>query len=247
MRLALSFVAALLVALALFALMLVLVMPPRDDADPVEELARVSFVRSVSDTQSDSRERQQREAPDRPQPPDQPPVQPTPPQPQVSAAMDLNISVPNVPTQIQVSSAPSLTGLTAAQVEAAPQPAAPPPDSSPSVSEEVTPLTDVPPNYPQRALASGIEGEAGWKTCACLTPNHPGCLIVKPGGQPAAGALRHVGRMARRWRVRPPKHSISVWMEVADACSRHATHATHALGRSSTGAIDRSGCFCGAE
>lgn len=214
MRLALSFVAALLVALALFALMLVLVMPPRDDADPVEELARVSFVRSVSDTQSDSRERQQREAPDRPQPPDQPPVQPTPPQPQVSAAMDLNISVPNVPTQIQVSSAPSLAGLTAAQVEAAAQPAAPPPDSSPSVSEEVTPLTDVPPNYPQRALASGIEGEV--TLAFTITAEGRVENLRVSDAKPPGVFDREARRAASRWRFAPRR-------ENGQAVAREAT------------------------
>lgn len=55
MRLLLSFFGATLIALALFALMLVLIMPPRDDREPPEELTRVNFVRSVSDTDSESR------------------------------------------------------------------------------------------------------------------------------------------------------------------------------------------------
>tara|TARA_R110000822_G_scaffold92753_6_gene213921 strand:- start:602 stop:1288 length:687 start_codon:yes stop_codon:yes gene_type:complete len=217
MRLGLSFAAALLVALALFALMLVLVMPPRDNADPVEELARVSFVRSVSDTQSDSRERQQREAPDRPQPPDQPPVQPTPPQPQVSASMDLNISVPSLPTQIQVSSAPSLEGLTAA--EAVPQPEAPAPAaapsvSEPSVSEEVTPLTDVPPNYPQRALASGIEGEV--TLAFTITADGRVDNLRVTDAQPPGVFDREARRAASRWRFAPRR-------ENGQAVAREAT------------------------
>lgn len=214
MRLALSFAAALLVALALFALMLVLVMPPRDNADPLEELARVSFVRSVSDTPSDSRERQPREVPDRPQPPDPPPVQPTPAPPQVNASMDLNISVPNVPTQIQVSSAPSLAGLTAAEVAAAPQPAAPAPNASPALSEEVTPLTDVPPNYPQRALASGIEGEV----TLAFTISAEGRVenLRVTDAQPPGVFDREARRAALRWRFAPRR-------ENGQAVAREAT------------------------
>lgn len=214
MRLALSFAAALLVALALFALMLVLVMPPRDNADPVEELARVSFVRSVNDTQSDSRERQPREAPDRPQPPDQPPLQPTPPQPQISVSMDLNISVPNVPMQIQVSSAPSLEGLTAAKVEAAAQPVAPPPSASPSVSQEVTPLTDVPPNYPQRALASGIEGQV--TLAFTITAEGRVENLRVTDAQPPGVFDREARRAALRWRFAPRR-------ENGQAVAREAT------------------------
>lgn len=214
MRLLLSFAAAVVIALALFALMLVLVMPPRDETDPVEELARVSFVRSVSDTQSESRERQQQEVPERPQPPDQPPVQPTPPQPQVSANMDLNISVPSVPTQIQVSSAPSLQGLTAAQVEPSPQPTAPPPDSAPSVSEEVTPLTDVPPNYPQRALASGIEGEV--TLAFTITADGRVDNLRVTDAQPPGVFDREARRAASRWRFAPRR-------ENGQAVAREAT------------------------
>src|SRR5690606_19861379 len=76
MRLLVSFAGALLVTLALFALMMIMVMPPRDNRDLGEELARVSFVRSVADTPSDSRQRQPRQPPEQPQPPDVPPPQP---------------------------------------------------------------------------------------------------------------------------------------------------------------------------
>lgn len=106
MRLLLSFFGATLIALALFALMLVLIMPPRDDREPPEELTRVNFVRSVSDTDSESRDRQVRELPDRPQPPE-PTPQPQPPRPdQPIADIDLNISVPNLSSPISVPSAP---------------------------------------------------------------------------------------------------------------------------------------------
>lgn len=214
MRLALSFAAALLVALALFALMLVLVMPPRDNADATEELARVSFVRSVSDTQSDSRERQPREAPDRPQPPEPPPLQPSPAQPQVSVSMDLNISVPSVPTQIQISSAPSLEDLTAAPVEAAPQAAAPAPDAALSVAEEVTPLSDVPPNYPQRALASGIEGEVTLAFTITAEGRVDNLRVIE--AQPPGVFDREARRAALRWRFAPRR-------ENGQAVAREAT------------------------
>ena len=100
MRLLVSFAGGLLVALALFALMIALVMPPRDNREPTSELARISFVRSVSDTQSDARQRQPREAPERPQPPEVP-QPPSVQQPRVDSSMQLNIAVPNLPRRDQ--------------------------------------------------------------------------------------------------------------------------------------------------
>lgn len=212
MRLLLSFIGALLIALALFALMVVLVMPPRDDSGPEQELARVSFVRSVSDTTSESRERQPREAPERPQPPE-PTPQPQPPQqqPQVRAELDLNIEVPSIDTQINLSTAPQLEGLTAAEVESTPaEPVSAPVaasavDSQPALSEEVTPLNDVPPNYPQRALAAGIEGEV--TLAFTITADGQVDNLRVTHAEPRGVFDREARRAASRWRFAPRREN----------------------------------------
>lgn len=207
MRLLLSFFGALLVALALFALMVVLVMPPRDDSTPDQELARVSFVRSVSDTSSESRERQPREAPERPQPPE-PTPQPTQPQqqPQVSAELDLNIEVPSIDAQISLSSAPKLEGLTAAEAPSTPPPpAAPAMEGEPSLSEEVTPLNDIPPNYPQRALAAGIEGEV--TLAFTITAEGRVDNLRVTHAEPRGVFDREARRAASRWRFAPRREN----------------------------------------
>src|SRR5690554_472099 len=144
MRLLVSFAGALLVTLALFALMMIMVMPPRDNRELGEELARVSFVRSVADSSSDSRQRQQRQPPEQPQPPEMPTPQQAPAQPQVSTNVQLNIAVPNLPTPgISIAVTPTLAGLTAAEAPAvaaaAPSAPAAPAASGPSTAEEVSP------------------------------------------------------------------------------------------------------------
>ncbi|AQZ93828.1 TonB family protein [Halopseudomonas phragmitis] len=205
MRLLVSFLGALLVALALFALMLVLIMPPRDNSLPDDELARVSFVRSVSDTQSDSRERQPRQAPEPPTP--QPPVTPTPPrppQPQVDTQVNLNIDLPNISTPLAISSAPSLQNLSAAAEVATPPPA-PTMDATPSLSEEVTPLVDIPPNYPQRALAAGIEGEV--TLAFTITADGRVDNLRVTHANPPGVFEREARRAAMRWRFAPRREN----------------------------------------
>lgn len=216
MRLLLSFFGATLIALALFALMLVLIMPPRDDREPPEELTRVNFVRSVSDTDSESRDRQVRELPDRPQPPE-PTPQPQPPRPdQPIADIDLNISVPNLSSPISVPSAPPRQALVAAPTAPAPSPAtpAPAPAPGPSLSEEVTPLVDIPPNYPQRALAAGIEGEV--TLAFTITAEGRVDNLRVTHSEPPGVFDREARRAAARWRFAPRT-------ENGEAVAREAT------------------------
>lgn len=182
-------------------------MPPRDDSEPVEELARVSFVRSVSDTTSDSRQRQQRQMPDEPQPPELTPQPPQPPQPRMSTEINLDIDIPSVPTDMSIS-VPTLSGVTAAPLQSAPAPApapAPPMDAEPSFSEEVTPLVDVPPNYPQRALSAGIEGEVTLR----FTINAEGRVedLEVTHAEPKGVFEREARRAAARWRFAPRREN----------------------------------------
>lgn len=213
MRLLLSFVGALLVALALFALMLILVMPPRDDSMAEEELARVSFVRAVGDTTSESRQRQQREAPERPRPPE--PVarpQPVTAQSQPTPEVNLDIDIPNLPTSIQISSAPTLQGLSAAETAPAPAPTPAPAaapasaaPAAPSLSQEVTPLVDIPPNYPRRALAAGIEGEV--TLAFTITADGRVENLRVTNADPAGVFEREARRAASRWRFAPRREN----------------------------------------
>lgn len=211
MRLLLSFAGALLVALALFALMVILVMPPRDDILAEEELARVSFVRAVGDTTSESRQRQQREAPERPQPPEPvPQAQPITAQPQPAPEVRLDITIPSLPTSIQLSSAPTLAGLSAAQVAPAPNPtavAAPATaaTAAPSLSEEVTPLVDIPPNYPRRAVAAGIEGQV--TLAFTITAEGRVENLRVTDANPAGVFEREARRAASRWRFAPRREN----------------------------------------
>src|SRR5690554_2213905 len=211
MRLLVSFAGGLLVALALFALMVVLVMPPKDNREQNTELARISFVRSVADTQSDGRQRQQRQAPERPQPPEAP----TPPsavqQPQLATNVQLNIAVPNLPTPGgNIAVTPSLSGLTAAEVPAVVAPAAPaaseaPAAAGPSTAEEVTPLVDIPPNYPQRALAAGIEGEV--TLAFTITADGRVENLRVTHAEPRGVFEREARRAAARWRFAPRREN----------------------------------------
>lgn len=211
MRLLVSFAGGLLVALALFALMVVLVMPPQDNREQGGELARVSFVRSVADTTSDSRQRQPRQAPERPQPPEPPTPQSAPQQPQVSPQAQLNIEVPSLPTPgVSIAVTPSMAGLTAAETPAVAQPApaapaAEPPPAGPSTSEEVTPLQDIPPNYPQRALAAGIEGEV--TLAFTITPDGRVDNLRVTEAKPRGVFEREARRAASRWRFAPRREN----------------------------------------
>lgn len=224
MRLLLSFAGALLVALVLFALMVILVMPPRDDTLAEEELARVSFVRAVGDTTSESRQRQQREAPERPQPPEPvPQAQPITAQPQPAPEVRLDITIPSLPTSIQLSSAPTLAGFSAAQVAPAPSPtadAAPAPAAAaaPSLSEEVTPLVDIPPNYPRRAVAAGIEGQV--TLAFTITAEGRVENLRVTDASPAGVFEREARRAASRWRFAPRR-------ENGQPVAREATKTLH--------------------
>ncbi|MFA5678071.1 MAG: energy transducer TonB [Pseudomonas sp.] len=212
MRLLVSFAGGLLVALALFALMVALVMPPQGQREQGVELARISFVRSVADTASDSRQRQPRQAPERPQPPDVPTPQTAQTQPQVSTQVQLNIEVPSLPTAgLSIAVTPSLSGLTAAEAPAvaAPAPAAPaaepPPASGPVTAEEVTPLVDIPPNYPQRALAAGIEGEVTLSFTVTADGRVENLQVTH--AEPRGVFEREARRAAGRWRFAPRREN----------------------------------------
>lgn len=161
MRLFGSFFLALLVALALFGLMLALVMPPERGAQPERELLRIGVTRSVADSSSESRPQQA--VPERPTPPERPQLQPPTPQAPPLPTPELKIDIPQLQADLSLSVAPALPALepaaaTATVPAAAPAAVAPAHGAAPDSAEELVPLREVRPDYPARAAAAGIEG-----------------------------------------------------------------------------------------
>jgi protein TonB len=223
-RVGLSFIAACVVALLLFALMLSMVNPPRSEVtdDPV---AIANFVRMDNRNESTAtRSRQQ--APQPPQP--KTPQTPTPPTPSMATPSanlpKLDLPLPNIDTGVSVASAPapSLAGLTAASAPAAPPaPAAPSADETASQSgpeQEVMPLNDVRPEYPYRARQRGIEGHI--KLAFTITAAGKVENIRVMEASPPNVFDREARRAASRWRFAPRTENGS-------AVSREAVKTLH--------------------
>ncbi len=214
MRLLGSFVGALLVALLLFGLMLALIMPPSHPPDQPSELLRVGVARSVQESSTEPADPLQ--PPERPTPPEQPPE--VTPEPQVSPqvpALDLNIQVPQLNTRIDMGAAPALPPLQAAAPPApAPSPPAPVRAPPPGSAEEVSPLVDIPPEYPRRALAAGIEGQVTLQ----FTVNADGRVenIRVLSAEPPGVFERAARRAVSRWRFAPRRENgVAVSREVS--------------------------------
>ncbi|KJH83662.1 energy transducer TonB [Pseudomonas sp. KSR10] len=223
-RVGVSFVAACVVALLLFALMLSMVNPPRNEVtdDPV---AIANFVRMDNrDESAATRSRQQ--APQPPQP--KTPPTPTPPTPSMASPSanlpKLDLPLPNIDTGVSVASAPapSLAGLTAASAPAAPPaPAAPSADETAGQSgpeQEVMPLNDVRPEYPYRARQRGIEGHI--KLAFTITAAGKVENIRVLDASPPNVFDREARRAAARWRFTPRTENGS-------AVSREAVKTLH--------------------
>ncbi|MFI8742317.1 energy transducer TonB [Stutzerimonas zhaodongensis] len=223
-RVGLSFIAACVVALLLFALMLSMVNPPRSEVtdDPV---AIANFVRMDNRNESTAtRSRQQ--APQPPQP--KTPQTPTPPTPSMATPSanlpKLDLPLPNIDTGVSIASAPapSLAGLTAASAPAAPPaPAAPSADETASQSgpeQEVMPLNDVRPEYPYRARQRGIEGHI--KLAFTITAAGKVENIRVMEASPPNVFDREARRAAARWRFAPRTENGS-------AVSREAVKTLH--------------------
>ncbi|RRV51222.1 energy transducer TonB, partial [Stutzerimonas stutzeri] len=124
-RFSLAFVAACVVALLLFALMLSMVNPPRSKIQE-DPLAIANFVR-MDGRNEDSATRTRQQAPQPPQP--KTPQPPTPPTPNMATPdanlPKLDLDLPSIDAGISVATAPapSLSGLTAAQSAPAAAPA----------------------------------------------------------------------------------------------------------------------------
>ena len=225
-RVGLPFIAACVVALLLFALMLSMVNPPRSDVsdDPV---AIANFVRMDSRNESTAT-RSRRQAPQPPQPKTpQPPTPPTPSMATPSANLPkLDLQLPNIDSGMAVASAPapSLSGLTAAAPAATPTP----PPAAPAAADEgsrsggpeqeVMPLNDVRPEYPYRARQRGIEGHI--KLAFTITPAGRVENIRVLEASPRNVFDREARRAAARWRFAPRTENGS-------AVSREAVKTLH--------------------
>lgn len=207
MRVPLSFLGACLMALALFALMLYMVAPPR--SQPSDEPVTVAnFVRldgNASDTAT--RTRQQAPQPPQAQTP-QPPTPPTPVAATPSATLPaLDLQLPSLSSGIAVNSAPtpSLSGLSAG----AAAPSAPAPSESAGQAggpeSEVMPLNDVSPDYPRYALQRGIEGHV--KLAFTITRAGAVENIRVIEASPQNVFEREARRAAVRWRFAPRTES----------------------------------------
>lgn len=207
-RIGLSFIAACVVALLLFALMLSMINPPRSNVAD-EPVAVANFVRMDSRNE-DAATRSRQQAPQPPQP--KTPQPPTPPAPSMSAANaslpKLDLPLPTLDSGVAVSSAPapSLSGLTAGAAPA-PAPAAAPAPSEATVGnpggpeQEVMPLNDVRPEYPYRARQRGIEGHI--KLAFTITAAGTVENIRVLEAEPRNIFDREARRAAARWRFAP--------------------------------------------
>lgn len=222
-RVGLSFIAACVVALLLFVLMLSMVNPPRSEVTD-EPVAIANFVRMDSRNESTAtRSRQQAPQPPQPKTP-QPPKPPTPSMATPDASLPkLDLQVPNIDSGMSVASAPapSLSGLTAAAPPAAPAPAPSAADTaaqSGGPEQEVMPLNDVRPEYPYRARQRGIEGHI--KLAFTITPAGKVENIRVLEASPRNVFDREARRAAARWRFAPRTENGS-------AVSREAVKTLH--------------------
>lgn len=207
MRVPLAFLGACLMAVALFALMLYMVAPPRSQPSD-EPLTVANFVR-LNGESSDATTRSRQQAPQPPQPPTpQPPTPPTPQAATPSASLPaLDLPLPSLSSGIAVNSAPtpSLAGLSAgAAAPSAPAPSEPGGQPG-NPQSEVMPLNDVSPEYPRYALQRGIEGYVK----LAFTINRAGAVenLRVLEASPHNVFEREARRAAVRWRFAPRTES----------------------------------------
>lgn len=204
MRLALSFIAACLMALGLFALMLYMVTPPRSTLDQ-EPVSVASFVR-MDGNSSETASRNRQQAPQPPQP--QTPQTPTPPTPMAAAPNAqlpaLDIQLPSLAGGIAVNAAPapSLAGLApGAAAPSTPSEAADTGGQMGGMESEVMPLNDVRPEYPRHALQRGIEGFVKLAFTINRAGNVENIRVLE--ANPRNVFEREARRAAARWRFAP--------------------------------------------
>lgn len=222
MRWLCSLLAAIVIVVASFVLMLVMIFPPQSKtAEPALQVGH--FVPKLQQESSDpSRSRQKM-----PEQPQQPPAEtpPTPQAPQLPStaqAVSLDLAVPQLPSDITIAAAaPSLQGLTAQTVTSA-APSAPATPAAPATSSvssaqsaqsspsapsssgsdaDVIPLNEVLPVYPDSARRRGIEGYVQLAFTITAEGRVENVRVLE--SSPARVFDREARRAALRWRFAP--------------------------------------------
>lgn len=222
MRWLCSLLAAIVIVVASFVLMLVMIFPPQSKtAEPALQVGH--FVPKLQQESSDpSRSRQKM-----PEQPQQPPAEtpPTPQAPQLPStaqAVSLDLTVPQLPSDITIAAAaPSLQGLTAQTVTSA-APSAPATPAAPATSSvssaqsaqsspsapsssgsdaDVIPLNEVLPVYPDSARRRGIEGYVQLAFTITAEGRVENVRVLE--SSPARVFDREARRAALRWRFAP--------------------------------------------
>ncbi len=215
-----SLLAAIVIVVASFVLMLVMIFPPKSQtAEPALQVGH--FVPKLQQESSDpSRSRQKLpEQPVEPQP-ETPPVQQAPQPPSTPQMASLDLTAPQLSSTINLAAAaaPSLQGLTAQAVApaalaapaapaapvAAPAQSAQSSPSAPSSSgsdADVIPLNEVLPVYPDSARRRGIEGYVQLAFTITAEGRVENVRVLE--SSPTRVFDREARRAALRWRFAP--------------------------------------------
>ncbi|MFT0212083.1 energy transducer TonB [Pseudomonas sp. F1_0610] len=203
MRWAIAFLLALALAIGSFVLMLVMIFPPSNSVD--DEPLKVGHFVPMAKSKNSDPARQRQQAPEEPQQVTPPTQQSMQPQMQAPTAVSqvIDMSIPNLTSNISISSStPNLSGLTAGVASA---PSAPPANEggggSPGDDSEVIPLNEVLPVYPDQARRRGIEGYV--KLAFTITRDGRVENIRVVDSSPRNVFDREARRAATRWRFAP--------------------------------------------
>ena len=186
-KLPLSILCGLCVSVVLFGVMKELVSPPNDIADQKPQANLIDFVRVKRD---ESLQQKKREIPKKP-----PPKKPPPP-PEMKVAKSpskpktpkMDIKLPKMEMEMDLSLSGELKGFSKGVSSAS--------------SSGPTPLNQLDPRYPRKALRSGATGSVEFKFTVSPTGSVTNIVIIreKPRGKGFAQAVKQA---ATKWRFKP--------------------------------------------
>lgn len=203
-----SFLVALVIVVASFVLILVMISSPQSGHK--EDPFQVGHFIPMSKNSSEANPRSRLNAPE-PPPEVEPPKQhtPQPVQKQSTPAVKLDISAPNLASNIsiQAQSMPSLDRVQVASAQTSPAVAPSASSAMPVMGQdsELIPLNEVLPEYPHSARQRGIEGyvRLGFTINAQGRVENIEVLEAKPSGIFNTSARR----AAARWRFAPSREN----------------------------------------